>query len=102
MDEARWHDLGSVEELKRTPLQQIAVGRTKIALSYQEGTFGAVSGVCNHVGGPLGEGRLSGDYLTCPWHGWKFHRCTGEGEPGFEDDRVPRFEVREDDGRLLV
>jgi multimeric flavodoxin WrbA/nitrite reductase/ring-hydroxylating ferredoxin subunit len=102
MEEPRWHDLGWVEELKRTPLQAIAVGRIKIALSYQDGAFGAVSGVCNHVGGPLGEGRLDGEYLLCPWHGWKFHRCTGEGEPGFEDDRVPRFALREEDGHLWL
>ena len=47
---------------------------------------GVVSNVCNHVGGPLGEGRLEGDYIVCPWHDWKFHRCTGAGEPGFETD----------------
>ena len=45
-----------------------------------------MSNACNHVGGPLGDGRLDGDYITCPWHNWKFHRCTGKGEPGFEED----------------
>ena len=69
---------------------------------YQNGAFGAISGVCNHVGGPLGEGRLDGDYVVCPWHGWKFHRCTGVGEPGFEADRVPAFPVRSRRGRVLV
>jgi multimeric flavodoxin WrbA/nitrite reductase/ring-hydroxylating ferredoxin subunit len=102
MDEPRWHDLGPVEELRKRPLQHIAIGRTRIALSYRDGIFGTVSGACNHVGGPLGEGRLDGDYVVCPWHGWKFHRCTGQGEPGFEDDQVPRFELREEAGRLLV
>ena len=86
-----WHDLGPVEALRAKPLQQIAIGRTRIALSFQDGTFGAVSGACNHVGGPLGEGHLDGEYVVCPWHHWKFHRATGEGEPGFEADRVPRF-----------
>ena len=62
----------------------------------------AVSNVCNHFGGPLGEGRLDGDYITCPWHGWKFHRRTGVGEPGFEEDRVPTFPVKVESGRVLV
>jgi nitrite reductase/ring-hydroxylating ferredoxin subunit/multimeric flavodoxin WrbA len=100
--EGRWHDLGPVAELTRTPLRQIAIGRTRIALSFHDGQFGAVSGVCNHVGGPLGEGRLEGDYVVCPWHGWKFHCRTGQGEPGFEEDQVPRYELREADGRLYV
>jgi len=102
MAEARWHDLGDIEELKKHPLQQIAVGRTRIALSCRDGSFGAISGLCNHVGGPLGEGHLDGDYVVCPWHHWKFHSRTGEGEPGFESDCVPRYELREEGGRLWV
>ena len=102
MGEAVWADLGQVEELKKKTVAQIKVGRTPIALTYRNGEFHAVSGVCNHVGGPLGEGRLDGDYLVCPWHNYKFHYRTGEGEPGFEDDRVPSYEVRIDGDRLLV
>jgi nitrite reductase/ring-hydroxylating ferredoxin subunit/multimeric flavodoxin WrbA len=103
MAETRWHDLGEVEELKRQPLRQVVVGQTRIALSYVDGQFGAVSGNCNHAGGPLGDGTLDRDgYIVCPWHHWKFHRSTGLGEPGFEDDRVPRFELREEGGRLYV
>lgn len=101
-DESGWADLGPVEELKRTPLRQVVLGRTRIALSWQDGRFGAVSGVCNHAGGPLGDGTLDGEYLVCPWHHYKYHRATGEGEPGFEADRVPRHELREEGGRLLV
>jgi nitrite reductase/ring-hydroxylating ferredoxin subunit/multimeric flavodoxin WrbA len=95
-----WIDLGALDALRATPLQQLTVGRTKLALSYRDGEFAAISGVCNHAGGPLGDGTLEGDYVVCPWHGWKFHRLTGAGEPGFEADQVPRYELREDGGRL--
>ena len=61
----------------------------RIALTHRDGEFGAISGVCNHVGGPLGQGRLDGDFVVCPWHYYKFHWQTGEGEPGYEADRVP-------------
>jgi multimeric flavodoxin WrbA len=54
------------------------------------------------VGGPLGEGTLDGDYVVCPWHYWKFHCRTGEGEPGYEEDRVPAHDVRVANGRVLV
>ncbi len=97
-----WHDVGAVADLSKRPLQQVQVGRAKVALSCVDGTFGAIHGVCNHVGGPLGQGTLDGDYVTCPWHNWKFHRLTGEGEPGFEADRVPRFECRVEGGRVLI
>lgn len=53
-----------------------------------------ISGICNHAGGTLGLGRLSGDYVVCPWHAWKFHRATGLGEPGFEEDYVSAYPIR--------
>ena len=71
-------------------------------MSFKDGRFGVVSNACNHVGGPLGEGRLDGDYITCPWHNWKFHRCNGKGEPGFEEDAVPAYAVKVENGRVLV
>jgi multimeric flavodoxin WrbA/nitrite reductase/ring-hydroxylating ferredoxin subunit len=95
-------DVGSAEELARPELCEVRLGRTRVALSFRDGAFAAVSGVCNHAGGPLGEGRLDGDYIVCPWHYWKFHRETGEGEPGFEEDRVPAHAVKVVDGRVLV
>ena len=54
-----------------------------------------------HAGGPLGEGRLKGDYLVCPWHGWHFHWRTGEGRPGY-GVAVPRDETKVEGGRLWV
>jgi len=97
-----WVDVGASDELCQKPVQQVMLGRTRIALTYKDGQFSAISGVCNHVGGPLGEGVLSGDYVVCPWHYWKFHCRTGKGEPGFEEDRVPAHDVRVDNGRVLV
>jgi len=102
MKRGQWQDVGDVAELSKTPLQQVVAGRAKIALSCVDGAFGAVHNACNHAGGPLGQGSLDGDYIVCPWHHWKFHRVTGEGEPGFEEDRVPRFECKVEGGRLLV
>ncbi len=97
-----WVDIGSAEELACTPLQSGKAGGIPIAISFKDGQFGVVSNACNHVGGPLGDGRLDRDYITCPWHGWKFHRQTGIGEPGFEQDCVPAFPVKVAGGRVLV
>ncbi|HSD70880.1 MAG TPA: Rieske 2Fe-2S domain-containing protein [Woeseiaceae bacterium] len=102
MAEDKWFDLGDAAELAKQPLQQVVAGRNKLALSCVDGRFGIIHGACNHVGGPLGQGTLDGDYVVCPWHHWKFHRVTGLGEPGYEDDRVPRFDFRTENGRLLV
>jgi len=100
--EQNWIDVGSVDELATTPLRRLTAGGRPLAISFRDGRFGAVANACNHVGGPLGEGCLEGDYIVCPWHNWKFHRCTGEGEPGFEEDRLPSYPVKVEDGRVLV
>jgi nitrite reductase/ring-hydroxylating ferredoxin subunit/multimeric flavodoxin WrbA len=102
MAESDWQDVGSAEELRTEGLRQVRAGRTLLSLTYRMGEFSVISGVCNHVGGPLGQGRLDGDYVVCPWHQWKFHCRTGEGEPGFEEDRVPAHDTRIENGRLLV
>ena len=96
MPDAQWVDVGNVEELREKPVQEVLVGKTTIALTYKGGSFGAISGVCNHVGGPLGEGTLHGDYVVCPWHYWKFHYKTGQGEAGYERDQVPRVRLNRD------
>lgn len=97
-----WYELGTVEALAGRPVREVRIGRVRLALTYQDGTFGAISGVCNHVGGPLGEGKLEGEYVVCPWHYWRFERKTGAGEPGYEADRVPSYRVEVRDGRVWV
>jgi nitrite reductase/ring-hydroxylating ferredoxin subunit/multimeric flavodoxin WrbA len=97
-----WVDVGAADDLSKRGLQAVTAGRHALAVSYKDGQFGVVSNICNHAGGPLGEGRLDGDYITCPWHQWKFHRCTGLGEPGFEEDRVPSYPLKTENGRVLV
>jgi nitrite reductase/ring-hydroxylating ferredoxin subunit len=98
----QWIDLGDTDKLKDPPRRIVTVANKPVALTYANGRFGAVSGVCNHAGGPLSEGELDGEYLTCPWHYWKFHFATGEGEPGFEEDRIPSYALEERDGRLMI
>lgn len=98
----QWHDLGPVADLATKPLQQVTAGSTKIALIYRDGEFSAISGVCNHVAGPLGNGRLAGDYVVCPWHNWKFHFKSGQGEPGYEEDAVPTYALKIENDRLFV
>ena len=102
MPDERWIDIGSVEELKLKPVQEVMCGKTPIALTYKNGSFAAISGACNHVGGPLGEGTLDGEFVVCPWHYWKFHRQTGQGEPGYEEDQVPAYPVKTENGRLYI
>lgn len=101
--DSEWLDAGPVAERSRQTLQEVRIGNKLFAVTFRDGSFHAISGRCNHVGGPLGKGELDpAGYVTCPWHYWKFHHATGRGEPGYEGDAVPVHETRVADGHLYI
>ncbi len=57
---------------------RIEAGGNRIALFNLAGTFHAIDDACTHRGGPLSEGMLAGDEVTCPWHGAVFDVTTGK------------------------
>ncbi len=66
MDNNNWRDLGPAEKFAEGAVTEVELGRMKVAVSFRDGKFGVVSGVCNHVGGPLGQGQLEGEYHRLP------------------------------------
>ena len=74
--------------------KMIEVGGKKIALFNVEGSFHAIDDTCTHRGGPLSEGSLEGNQVTCPLHGARFDVTTGEvlGPPAPQG--VARYNVR--------
>lgn len=49
-----------------------------IALANVGGKLYAVNNVCLHRGGPIAQGELSGQVVTCPWHGWQYDVTSGK------------------------
>ena len=68
--------IGTEEVLPGTG-QVVEIQGHTIAIFNVDGTFYATDNTCAHRGGPLGEGELEGDVVTCPWHGWKYNIKTG-------------------------
>jgi len=93
--------VATVNEISPGTGKTVDVNGTWIALFNVGGTFYAVDNTCPHAGGPLGEGRLTGDTVDCPWHGWRFDVKTGErvGNPNFT---VACCHVRVVDGQIQV
>ena len=56
---------------------------------------------CPHRGGPLSQGIVHGDCVTCPLHDWVIRLETGEARAP-DEGRTERFEVRLDAGEVLV
>ena len=69
--------VASVSDVPPGTGKEFTAGGRIVALFNVEGNFHALDGVCPHAGGPLGEGVLSGNVVTCPWHGWQFDVTSG-------------------------
>jgi nitrite reductase/ring-hydroxylating ferredoxin subunit/multimeric flavodoxin WrbA len=98
----QWHQVGPRDEIiSRAPLS-VTYGDYSIALFNYEGRVRAIGNRCNHKGGPLCEGRLRGEFVQCPWHGWEYSVLTGKGPMGYDEEQVPVFQVEERDGVVFV
>lgn len=69
--------LASVSDIPPGTGSEFTIEGRIIAVFNSEGTLHALDGICPHAGGPLAEGRLQGNVVTCPWHGWQFDVSTG-------------------------
>jgi nitrite reductase/ring-hydroxylating ferredoxin subunit/uncharacterized membrane protein len=60
----------------------------------------ALADRCSHRGGPLSDGALEGDCVTCPWHGSQFELSTGIPVRGPASIPQPVYESRVTGDRL--
>jgi nitrite reductase/ring-hydroxylating ferredoxin subunit len=90
-----------VEDVPPGTVAAVEAGGEPIALANVDGSFYATQGACLHLQGPLGEGRLEGKVLSCPWHGWQYDVCTGKNEFDLAIE-LRTYEVRIEDGEVRV
>jgi nitrite reductase (NADH) small subunit len=79
----------------------VSVAGWPVALFNVDGQLYALSNTCIHRGGPLGQGFVEGDTVTCPWHSWMFNVKTGENVVNAEM-KVARYDVKVEEGQILV
>ena len=95
-------DLAAAADINEGGMLAVEAGGRTLLLAKIGGRCHAVGETCPHAGGPLGEGVLRGQVVTCPWHKAAFDVTTGRrAEPPALDD-LPRFETRLSAGRVLV
>jgi methionine sulfoxide reductase heme-binding subunit len=76
-------------------------GAERIAVFRYDGQVAAVSNVCRHQGGPLGEGRVIDGCITCPWHGYQYRPEDGCSPPPFTE-RITTYRTRVVQGVVWV
>src|SRR5262249_36374804 len=95
---ANWRDVGSLEEVPRqgartvtTPIGDIAIFRT-----LGDAVF-ALEDRCPHKGGPLSQGIIHGNAVTCPLHNWVIDLASGQASSP-DEGCVRRIPVRLEGG----
>jgi sulfoxide reductase heme-binding subunit YedZ len=96
-----WIEAGPIESFVEKRARIVCAAGERIAVFRNDGKFSAVSNVCQHQNGPLGEGRIIDGCITCPWHGYQYLPETGASPPPFTE-RVPTFRVRVVNSRVFV
>src|SRR4051812_42069838 len=64
-------------ELTPGVMRTVRAGDRSLSICKTDGRLYAFDDTCLHKGGPLGEGKLEGTVVTCPWHSWKWDVTTG-------------------------
>ena len=94
-------DVCAVADIPENRARIVCVAGERVAIFKYDGKISAVSNVCQHQNGPLGEGKIVSGCITCPWHGYQYKPDTGSSPPPFAE-KVPTFNVRVKAGRVLI
>jgi nitrite reductase/ring-hydroxylating ferredoxin subunit/DMSO/TMAO reductase YedYZ heme-binding membrane subunit len=99
--EEEFVDACAVADIPENRARIVCLSGERVAIFKYDGNISAVSNVCQHQNGPLGEGKIVFGCITCPWHGYQYQPDTGASPRPFVE-KVPTFNVRIKNGRVLV
>ena len=100
---AEFKTVAKAGELEPGQLKHIELDMdTQVCLANVDGKLYAIGGECTHMGGPLGDGELEGNVVTCPWHSAEFDVTTGAVVADPAEDAEPKYEVRVEGDEVQV
>ena len=100
---AEFQTVAKASDVAAGEMKLVDVDGEEVVIANVSGEYFAFSNTCTHEGGPLSDGELEGDIVTCPWHFTPFNVRTGEAqEGGVTDDPVLTYEVRLDSDDIQI
>lgn len=94
-------DACALVEIPEDRARIVSLGKERIAIFRYDHKLAAISNVCQHQNGPLGEGRVLNGCVVCPWHGYEYRPETGASPPPFTE-RVSTYRLQLLGDRVLV
>lgn len=101
-DATTWVDIGTLADIPKLGARRVetAAGEIAIFRTAADGLF-ALDNQCPHKGGPLSEGIVHGQSVTCPLHSLVLDLLSGSAADP-EEGCVATHAVRMDGGRVLL
>ncbi len=99
---ADWVPLVREADMPENQLFRAEHDGVKVLLVKRANRIFAIGETCSHRCGPLAEGKLDGNCVTCPWHGSVFNIENGSVVDGPATQPQPLFDVRVLDGVIEV
>ncbi|MFB9831091.1 Rieske 2Fe-2S domain-containing protein [Actinoallomurus acaciae] len=100
--EPDWHELVAIDELPEGRPVRRLLGEVPLLVVREEESVWVLADRCSHLSGPLSDGAIEDDCVTCPWHGSGFRLRDGVVIRGPAAAPQPAFETTVVDGRLHV
>ena len=69
---------GQLNDFPAESMKKVAVNGEYVLVINVGGKLYAIGNSCTHEDGPLDEGELEGNVVTCPWHGGRFDVTNGK------------------------
>ncbi|ADB38544.1 Rieske 2Fe-2S domain-containing protein [Spirosoma linguale] len=91
----------TVDDIPMNRAKTLLINGENIAVFRYDDTVSAVSNLCRHQNGPLGEGKIIDGCITCPWHGYQYLPQNGQSPPPFQE-KIETYTVRCLDGTVWV
>jgi 3-phenylpropionate/trans-cinnamate dioxygenase ferredoxin component len=95
-------NVAKLDDLDDGELMAVEVDGELVCLAKVDGTVYAFTDNCTHISGPLNEGELDGEVITCPWHGAQFNVCTGKVLRGPARQDIQTYPVRVEGDSILI
>lgn len=97
-----WTTVGPSSDFPEGEMKLVDASGTAVMIARREGVVYAIDNTCAHAGGPLNEGSLDANIVTCPWHGSRFCIIDGSVRGGPATFAQPAYLVREIEGKVRV
>jgi nitrite reductase (NADH) small subunit len=92
--------IGRADDVPLLEGRSVSVAGRRVAIFRTPDGYRAIAAACPHKGGPLADGLVADNCVTCPLHGQRFDLSSGAGIGGHPGVEV--HDVVELDGELWL